>query len=106
MFYQILDNLCKKNGTTVTAVLKELNISTSKGTAWKNGSIPNADIVLKLAQHFHVSMEFMMGAVDVDRAGETPIPPAVLAVLLKLSELSEEQLRDVAKYIEFQRHQS
>lgn len=104
MFYQILDNLCKKNGTTVTAVLKELNISTSKGTAWKNGSTPNADILLKLAQYFQVSMEYLMGVADSNRAGESVLSPEVLSVILKLSELSDDQLHEVAKYIDYQRH--
>lgn len=61
MFYEILQNLCTLKGTTITAVLKELKISTSKGTAWKKGSIPNGTILSKLADYFGVTTDYLMG---------------------------------------------
>ena len=35
MFYERFKYLCDISNTTPTQVLKQLNISTSKGTAWK-----------------------------------------------------------------------
>lgn len=64
MFYDNLKALCKSNSTTVTAVLKELNISTSKGTAWKSGSVPKGDILTKLADYFNVSTDYLLGNTD------------------------------------------
>lgn len=61
MFYDILCNLCVSKGTTVTAVLKALGISTSKGTAWKNGSVPNGDVLSKIAAYFKVSTDYLLG---------------------------------------------
>ena len=61
MFFNNLQQLCSENNTTVTAVLKALNISTSKGTAWKNGSIPNGEIVKLLASYFNVSTDYLLG---------------------------------------------
>lgn len=107
MFYVILDKLCKEKGTTITAVLKELNISTSKGTAWKNGSIPNADVLLTLSRYFRVSMEYLMGAAEADKSGEIEqISPGALEILLKLTSLSDEQLQEVKRYIDYQSHQA
>lgn len=50
-FYFNFEFLCKAKGTTPTAVVKKLNLSTSKITAWKNGSIPKMEI-LKLLANF------------------------------------------------------
>ncbi len=61
MFYDILNNLCVSRGTTVTGLLKKLNISTSKGTAWKNGSVPNGEIVAKIAEHLNISTDYLLG---------------------------------------------
>ena len=50
MFIDVLENLCKANNTTVTAVCKELGISTSKPTSWRNGSTPNSKFVVMFAR--------------------------------------------------------
>lgn len=64
MFIDVLEKLCQENKTTVTQVLKALGLSTSKGTAWRNGSIPNGEILEKLADYFGVSIDYLMGRTD------------------------------------------
>lgn len=59
MFYNQLEKLCKKNDITVTSLLKTLNLSTSKGTAWKSGSIPKYDILKSIAEYFEVSVSYL-----------------------------------------------
>ena len=49
MFYERLNEICKGQGTTPTALIKSLGYSSSKVTAWKNGSIPKYEILLKLS---------------------------------------------------------
>lgn len=61
MFYTILSSLCKSRNTTVTAVVKELKLSTSKVTAWKNGSVPNGNTLVLLAEYFNVSTDYLLG---------------------------------------------
>lgn len=61
MFYDILNNLCQSKGTTITALLKHLGLSTSKGTAWKNGSVPNGDILVQIVSYFNVSVDYLLG---------------------------------------------
>lgn len=55
-FYSNFEIICRKNSTTPTAVVKQLQLSTSKITAWKNGSIPKAEILEKLAKYFDISV--------------------------------------------------
>lgn len=74
-FYKRLDSLCKATGTSVTALLKSLNISTSKGTAWKNGSIPRADVLQKLATALHTTPPICWEKQMIRQKAKKIIPP-------------------------------
>ena len=67
MFFERLQILCSKNGTDVSNVLRSIGLSTSKGTAWKGGAIPKGDVLLKLANYFHVSTDYLLGNTDDPR---------------------------------------
>ena len=54
MFFDQLKQLCKQRGTTPTALAKDLNISTSNVTSWKNGASPKFDIVMRIADALQV----------------------------------------------------
>lgn len=69
MFLERLLLLCAKNGTDISNVLRALGLSTSKGTAWRKGSIPNGEILLMLAEHFSTSTDYLLGNTD------DPSPP-------------------------------
>lgn len=60
MFFEQLDRLCKENGTTPTEFVRDtLGLSTSKVTAWKNGSLPKYEVLLLIAKHFNVSVGYL-----------------------------------------------
>lgn len=60
MFYDQLNRLCKENNLTPTAfVTEKLGLSSSKITAWKNGSIPKYEILKEIAEFFNVSVSFL-----------------------------------------------
>lgn len=60
MFYDIFTNLCKENGYSPTSLLKKLNISTSKLTAWKNGSMPNSSLLIPISDCLGVSVDYLL----------------------------------------------
>ena len=60
MFYDNLNSACKAKGTTITAVLKKFGVSTSNGSNWKDGTIPNAEIVIRFAEFLEVSTDFLL----------------------------------------------
>lgn len=71
MFLDRLLSLCAKNNTDISNVLRALGLSTSKGTAWRKGSIPNGEILLMLAEYFSTSTDYLLGNTDDPRpAGE------------------------------------
>ena len=63
MFWEIFQKLCKENNTSPTEVMKKLKLSTSKITAWKSGAIPNGKILAAIADHFSVSVDYLLGRV-------------------------------------------
>ena len=60
MFYECLENLCRQRNKTVSSVVKSLGLSTSKVTAWKNGSCPNGIILAKLADYLECSVDYLL----------------------------------------------
>lgn len=55
-FRENLNNLCKRNNTTLTNMVKELGISTSKVTAINRGSIPSEEMMLSFAKYLECSV--------------------------------------------------
>lgn len=54
MFFDNLKEACFKNGTSPTALLKSLGMSTSSVTAWKKGVEPSVGTVYRLAEKLGV----------------------------------------------------
>ena len=65
-FYEKLNGLCIKNGTSVTAVAVALGYSSSASTTWKNSKgMPRSSTVKKVADYFSVPVDYFYD-VDVD----------------------------------------
>ena len=67
MFWKRIQSLCEENNTTPTAMAKMLNLSTSMVTRWKEGGEPTPRILIKLAEHFGVTTDYLLGASDIKR---------------------------------------
>lgn len=71
MFYNQILQLCKQNNTSVTAVAQSLGMSKGTVTSWKNGGIPNGETILKFANYFNVSTDFLLtGKINFDSITE------------------------------------
>lgn len=69
MSYDIFENLLSMHRTTVYRVSKETGISATTFTDWKNGrSTPKIDKLKRIADHFGVSLEYMMGAKETPKS--------------------------------------
>jgi transcriptional regulator with XRE-family HTH domain len=60
MFYLNFTNRCKDSGISPTALLRTLNISTSKLTAWKNGSMPNSEFLIPISEYLQCSIDYLL----------------------------------------------
>lgn len=65
MFFENLKLLCTKNNISVTALALELGLSSSKVTMWKSGSVPKGDILIKLADYFNISTDYLLGRTNI-----------------------------------------
>lgn len=60
MFYENVKDLCGLHRTNITQLAKDLGLSTSMPTKWKNGSVPKSDTVKMIADHFGVSTDQLL----------------------------------------------
>lgn len=61
MFWQTFSELCNKSGIKPNPLGKILGISSGSLTNWKNGSLPNGETLLQIADYFHVSVDYLLG---------------------------------------------
>ena len=64
MFWNIFYKLCEEKHTKPNAVAKIIGASSATCTKWKNGTIPNGDTLLKLADYLGVSVDYLLGRAD------------------------------------------
>jgi len=60
VFYNNLCAMCLKRGVTLHKLMEEIGVSRSLPGAWKNGSIPTAPTLKKVADYFGVSAEELL----------------------------------------------
>lgn len=122
MFYDNFDKLCAKIGTSPTNFTKNvLGLSTSKVTAWKNGSIPKYEILQKIADVFNVSVgdlfdgeqepEENKNAAPENRDGiDEPVISKMSesewkAILYQMNETEIDELLNYARYLRWKHSQ-
>lgn len=64
MIWEKIVNECRIKHTTPTAMTKELKISSSSVTAWKNGSYPDTKTVIKIAEYFSCTTDYLLGRTE------------------------------------------
>jgi len=55
-FGKNLKRICNEQGTSPTSVVKSLGYSNSKVNMWNNGSLPKAEMLVKLAEKLNCSV--------------------------------------------------
>ena len=68
MFWNVFYNLCIQRETSPNAVCKEIGLSNSTATYWKNGTIPKGDVLVQIANFFDVSTDYLLGRTDIPKA--------------------------------------
>lgn len=72
-FYDNLSELCKINGITVSGLLAELKMSASNKQKWQNGATVNSSVLMKIADRFNVSVDYLLGRTDNPSISENNI---------------------------------
>lgn len=102
MFLERLLELCNEKGTTITKTLKSIGLTASKGTAWRDGSVPNGIILSKLAAYFGVSTDYLLGETDIkNRPSEMDsLSPEIISILNRIQKLSPDNLSKLSELID------
>ena len=63
MFFTNFEKLCQSKGKSTTAVGKELGISKTTISYWRNtkGTTPKQEVLIRIAEYFNVSTDFLLG---------------------------------------------
>lgn len=64
-FHENLKRIANEKGTSPTAVLKEMGVTTSKLAAWNRGALPKEEMMIRLAEALNCSvMDFFWDESD------------------------------------------
>ena len=106
MFWDKFVTLCSAKGLSPNGVCADLGLSTATATKWKKGAIPRDTTLKKIADYFGVSVSYLLGVADdpdplalVDPSKKAP--PIIEKIDEAMQDMSEEELADLEKYVEF-----
>ena len=66
ILYMRIKELCKKNDITIAELERTLGFGNSSVKKWKNASSPSVDKVVKIAEYFNVSIDYLLGRSDIE----------------------------------------
>ena len=64
MFWERLCKLCDERKIKPNTVAKAIGLSNAVATGWKNGSIPSGEALIKIADYFDCSVDYLLGRTD------------------------------------------
>lgn len=102
MFFDQFSKLCTAHNTTPTKFVTEiLHLSSSKVTAWKNGSIPKYEILNSIADYFNVSVGTLFDGIEKNSPTVTLTADEqdLLDIYNSLSPKSQGRLRERAEVL-------
>lgn len=94
-FFEQYTKLCKEQGKSANGAAKEIGLPSSTITNWKQGKMPRAETMGKIAAYFGVSVDYLQGLTDVK---EKPTAEAVSFedVVKAVKSMDREQLVKLA----------
>lgn len=94
MFYYQLEKLCRQHNITPTAVTLELGLSKGTMSNWKKGATPNGEVVVRFAERFGVSTDYLLkgGAPLTGPEFDDPALKELVTGYLELDELERKVL--------------
>ena len=106
MFWDKFVTLCSAKGISPNGVCADLGFSTATATKWKKGATPRDTTLMKIAEYFGTTVAYLTGVVDdpdpialIDPSKKSP--PIIEMIDEAMKDLSEEELEDLNKYVEF-----
>ena len=108
-FWEVFYSECQKQGTSPNAVCKAIGLSNAAATGWKNGTLPKADVLVKVADYLNVSVDYLLGRTmfhdlkqTVDEMKKKNAPDSEIKSVIsdKVNQLSDSQLDRLQGYLD------
>lgn len=68
ILYQRIKTLCKKQGISISKLESELGFGNSSIKKWERNSSPSIDKIIKVANYFNVSVDYLIGNTDIENS--------------------------------------
>lgn len=91
MFFKQLEHLCKMNKVSISTVINNLGMSKGSITSWRNGVIPNGDTIIKIAEYFNVSTDYLLTG-KISNADLSNQEQELIYLFRKLPEAGKERM--------------
>lgn len=102
MFFDKYSELCKKKGKTPTGVAIELNVSRATVNYWRNGNVPKQDTLIKIANYFGVSVDYLLGNEEKKPTPDNSDETLMFALYGgDTKDITPEMLEDVRNFAKF-----
>lgn len=91
-FWDNFKTLCDLRGIAPSALCLQLDLGNSTATAWKQGRLPGADALVKIADEFNCSVDYLLGrteSITLDAPELTPLELELLQSFRVCSELDK-----------------
>lgn len=106
MFKEKFIRLCNERGEPPTVVCQKIGITSSAFSKWTDESVPRKATLMRIADYFGVSVSYLLGVVDdpdpialIDPSKKSP--PIMEKIEEAMQDMTEEELADLEKYVEF-----
>ena len=105
MFFDIYKALCAKKGISVYKAAQDVGCHRSIVAKWKDGSIPNGETLLIMADYFDVSTDCLLGKEKAPSSGERMMSDddLIFALWGGAADMDAADLADVKAYADFLR---
>lgn len=108
MFYDVYIQLCIEKGISPSKAAQEIGFNKSSITNWKNnGYTPRQEILMKIAEYFNVSTDYLLGktdeknkpTTDCDKLNEDDIKVALFDGDKNVPDEAWDDVKDYIKFI-------
>ena len=103
-FYSRYCQLCRDLGKSPNGLAKEMGIPSGSISAWKRGAMPHNATVLRLAERFGVSTDYLCGRDDLTNREPMPEDDIKFALFGGDGEVTDAMLEEVLQFAQFVKH--
>jgi len=101
MFYEIFIGLCAEKNISPTKAATEIGLSNAAPTGWKQGAVPRASAMKKIADYFDVTVEYLKGETDIKNPVSQKTSEMEKEVVRLFNKIPDESKTEAMNYLRY-----